>query len=83
MNTIANNFDAMNDSADALFQLGMKYCLGRDVTQNNIEAHKWFNIAAMKGNESAKLYRCEIATEMTAGEIAEAQRQARAMLTLH
>ncbi len=83
MNTIENNFDAMSNSADALFELGMKYCLGRDVLQNNIEAHKWFNISAMKGNEPAKLYRCEIATEMTTSEVAEAQRQARAMLTLH
>jgi len=83
MKTTETNYDAINNNADAIFELGMKYCLGRDVAQNNIEAHKWFNIAAMKGNESAKLYRCEIASEMSASEVAEAQRQARAMLTLH
>ena len=86
MNTIENtnqSYDAINSNADALFELGMKYCLGIDVAQSNIEAHKWFNIAAMKGNEAAKLYRCDIAREMTSNEVVEAQRQARAMLTLH
>lgn len=86
MNMIENtNFanDVINSNADALFELGMKYCLGRDVAQSNIEAHKWFNIAAMKGSEAAKLYRCDIAREMSVNEVAEAQRQARAMLTLH
>lgn len=86
MNTIENatiTFDAISSNAEAIFELGMKYCLGREVTQSNIEAHKWFNIAAMKGSETAKQYRCDIAREMSATEVAEAQRQARAVLTLH
>ena len=86
MNTVENatiTFDVISSNADALFELGMKYCLGRDVTQSNIEAHKWFNIAALKGNEAAKRYRCDIAREMSPTEVAEAQRQARALLTLH
>lgn len=86
MNTIKNAniaFDAISTNAEAIFELGMKYCMGRDVAQSNIEAHKWFNIAAMKGSEAAKQYRCDIAREMSATEVAEAQRQARAVLTLH
>lgn len=86
MNTIKNPniaFDAISSNAEAIFELGMKYCMGRDVAQSNIEAHKWFNIAAMKGSEAAKQYRCDIAREMSATEVAEAQRQARAVLTLH
>ena len=75
--------DVLNCSAEALFELGMKYCLGRDVAQNNVEAHKWFNIAALKGSDAAKLYRCDVAREMSVSEVAEAQRQARTMLTLH
>ena len=75
--------DVLNCSAEALFELGMKYCLGRDVVQNNVEAHKWFNIAALKGSDAAKLYRCDVAREMSTSEVAEAQRQARTMLTLH
>ncbi len=86
MNTLKNAniaFDAISSNAEAIFELGMKYCMGRDVAQSNIEAHKWFNIAAMKGSEAAKQYRCDIAREMSATEVAEAQRQARAVLTLH
>lgn len=86
MNIVENAtpaYDAINSDAEALFELGMKYCLGRDVTQSNIEAHKWFNIAALKGSQAAKQYRCDIAREMSPTDVAEAQRQARTMLTLH
>jgi len=68
-------------SADMLFHLGMMYCLGREVEQDYVAAHKWFNIAALKGSAEAKLYRCEISREMTALQIAEAQRQARAWIS--
>ena len=74
---------AQGGSTDALYQLGLMYCVGRDVGVNLVEAHKWFNLAAMKGSEDAKLYRRELATEMSAAEVAEAQRQARSWLTLH
>jgi TPR repeat protein len=70
-------------SSEACLAIGMKYCLGHGVAANNIEAHKWFNIAAMKGSEKARSYRLELAREMTAAEVAEAQRQARALLTIH
>jgi TPR repeat protein len=48
-----------------------------------VAAHKWFNLAALKGSESAKQYRCEISREMSATDVADAQRQARDWLTLH
>lgn len=70
-------------TADELLALGLKYCFGRGVAQSYVEAHKWFNIAALKGSENAKSYRCELAREMSANDIAEAQRQARAWMTLH
>ena len=70
-------------TADILFELGMMYCLGRDVLQDYVTAHKWLNLAALKGSEDAKIYRRELALEMTPAQVAEAQRQARAWLTLH
>lgn len=70
-------------TAEDLLAMGLKYCFGRGVSQNYIEAHKWFNLAALKGSENAKSYRCELAREMSAHDIAEAQRQARAWMTLH
>ena len=45
-----------------------------------IEAHKWFNLAAVAGHDEAKTCRAEIADEMTARDIAEAQRRARRRL---
>jgi len=65
---------------DALFELGLIYSAGRDVEPDLVSAHKWFNLAAMRGNEEAKRYRMEIAGEMTRDQIAEAQRQAREWL---
>ena len=70
-------------TADILFELGMMYCIGRGVPQDYVTAHKWFNLAALKGSEDAGHYRREVATEMTPAQVAEAQRQARAWLTLH
>ncbi|MGE0284094.1 MAG: SEL1-like repeat protein [Rhizobiaceae bacterium] len=70
-------------SAEMLFHLGMLYCLGREVEQDYVAAHKWFNIAALKGSLEARHVRCEISREMTANQIAEAQRQARAWISIH
>jgi TPR repeat protein len=74
---------ANGTSAEALFHLGMMYCIGRDVDQDYVSAHKWFNIAALRGNAAAKEYRCEISREMTMAQIAEAQRQARDWIKSH
>jgi len=43
-----------------------------------IEAHKWFNLAAMAGDERGHAARTEVGLDMTQREIAEAQRRARA-----
>jgi hypothetical protein len=45
-----------------------------------VAAHKWFNLAAMRGSLAAKARRAEIALEMSAAQIADAQRAARAWL---
>ena len=74
---------ALGSGADALFELGLKYCSGRDVELDLAIAHKWFNLAALRGNEDAKVYRMEIAAEMSKAEIARAQRMAREWLSQH
>ena len=75
---------AAGSRADALLELGLIYCAGReDVAIDLISAHKWFNLAALGGNAEAKGYRMEIAREMSKREIAEAQRQAREWLARH
>tara|TARA_B100001105_G_C22296480_1_gene401888 strand:+ start:605 stop:901 length:297 start_codon:yes stop_codon:yes gene_type:complete len=72
---------AARGSADACLDLGMAYSCGTGgVAIDFIEAHKWFNLAALGGSEQGQALRAEIAEEMTAREIAEAQRQARAWI---
>jgi TPR repeat protein len=63
--------------SDVFFELGLMYATGRSVPTDLVTAHKWFNIAALKGNEKAIQLRREIAAEMSDGEIAAAQRAAR------
>jgi hypothetical protein len=45
-----------------------------------IAAHKWFNLAAVRGVEAAKSWRNQVASELNAKQIAEAQRLAREWL---
>jgi len=71
---------ARTGANDALFHLGLIYSSGRDREPDLIDAHKWFNLAAMQGNGAARAYRADIAQEMSADEIAEAQRRAREWL---
>lgn len=62
----------------ALFDLGVVFSTGgHGIACDLVEAHKWFNLAAVSGHAEAQLCRAEISEEMTAREIAEAQRRAR------
>jgi TPR repeat protein len=73
--------DAARGNVDALYELGVTYSTGRGgISVDLIEAHKWFNLAALSGDTRSQMCRAEISVEMTAREIAEAQRQARAWL---
>jgi hypothetical protein len=80
----AANFDpSPAPSGDAFLQLGMAYSTGRDGAADLISAHKWFNLAAAKGNREALRYRQEVAREMSEAEVAEAQKAAREWLCTH
>ena len=73
--------DAARGNAQACFDLGIAYSCGTGgVGIDLVEAHKWFNLAALNGSEDGQSMRAEISEEMTAREIAEAQRQARAWM---
>jgi len=67
-------------TSDAFLSLGIQYATGSGVEHDLITAHKWLNIAAIRGNRQALRHRREIAAEMTKAEIDEALRQARAWL---
>ena len=74
---------AASGAPDVFFELGLLYSSGRDADPDMISAHKWFNLAALKGNKRALEYRKEISQEMSRREIAEAQKKAREWLTKH
>lgn len=73
--------DAARGKDTAFFDLGVAFSTGSSGAPCDlIEAHKWFNLAATKGHDVAPHCRADIADEMTAREIAEAQRRAREWL---
>ena len=73
--------EAACGNADALYELGVAYSTGSSgIDVDLVEAHKWFNLSALSGSPRAAECRAEIAEDMSAREIAEAQRQARAWL---
>jgi TPR repeat protein len=74
--------EAAAGDPEALYELGVAYSTGtHGLDVDLVEAHKWFNLAALNGSERGQECRAEIAEEMTAREIADAQRQARAWLS--
>lgn len=72
-----------NPGADQFLELGLLYSTGRSVPADMVSAHKWLNIAAMRGNAEAARLRREIAEEMSDDEIAVAQRAARDWMMRH
>lgn len=72
---------AEQGSATAQFNLGWLYKMGDGVPQDYVRAHMWFNIATANGNEKQKDFFTkslnQIATLMTAAQVAEAQELAR------
>ena len=65
---------------DILFERGLYWASGRSGVVNLVAAHKWFNLAALKGRAEAIELRREVAELMSEVEIAMAQREARAWI---
>ncbi|ALK10630.1 SEL1-like repeat protein [Blastochloris viridis] len=70
-------------SGDIFYRLGLMYSTGASVKTDRVTAHKWFNLAAMRGNGEAARLRRELAAEMTDAEIATALRAAREWAKTH
>ena len=72
---------ASQGDVSAYYDLGVAFSTGsHGVRCDLVEAHKWFNLAASQGHEEAAWCRADVSDEMTAREIAEAQRRAREWL---
>lgn len=73
--------EAARGDVDAAYDLGVAYSTGTmGAVLDLVEAHKWFNLSAAWGNDAAAAARSDIAEDMTAREIANAQRAARDVL---
>ena len=68
---------AVETDAEGCFGLGLIHSAGAGVAIDLVQAHKWFNIAAMRGHRDAAQMRREIAEQMSDSEIGCAQRAAR------
>ena len=55
---------------------GLLLAKGQGVTQDYVEAYKFFNLAAAKGHENAARNRDLLAPQMTKDQLAEGQRRA-------
>jgi hypothetical protein len=69
--------------SDVLFERGLYWASGRSGVVNLVAAHKWFNLAALKGRKDAVALRQEVAGQMSEAEISAAQREARAWVSAH
>src|SRR5450631_4206099 len=69
--------------AEDCFALGMSFSSGAGMAVDLVQAHKWFNIAALRGHPDAAQLRREIAEQMADAEIGCAQRAARDWLKTH
>lgn len=68
--------------SEDLFRLGLIYSTElEDRGPDYVEAHKWFNLAAMMGSQPAKAYREELKLEMSTEDLTLAQKAARGWLS--
>ena len=80
MDEARSQWQAAAGSGDrrAMRALGRMYLQGFGVLQNYVEAHKWFNLAASRGDTAAAAERDALAEKMTPEKVARAQALARA-----
>ncbi len=69
-------------SPEEMYRLGIEASTpGLGEETDLVVAHKWFNLAAMRGNEMAREYRQQLTLEMSPQQVAKAQRLAREWLS--
>ncbi len=63
--------------AQAQVNLGIIYSQGRGVPKDNVQAYRWYTLAAGQGDDLADKFKNHLEKSMTLDQIAEAQRLAR------
>jgi uncharacterized protein len=81
---IAEAHEAARSGGDCenLYKLGLIYSTGQDGAVDLVQAHMWFNLAAVRGSDAAKEWRRELADQMSKDDIAQAQKLAREWLSV-
>ena len=69
--------------ADTFCDMGLMYATGRGCDVDLVAAHKWLNIAAIKGCDRAAELRADLAASMSKTDLAMALRAAREWMTMH
>ena len=69
--------------ADTFCDMGLMYATGRGCDVDLVAAHKWLNIAAIKGCDRAAELRADLAASMSKADLAMALRAAREWMTMH
>ena len=69
---------------DAQYKVGLLFSTGQEGAPiDYVMAHKWLNLAAVRGSDDARRLRAELAGDMSRDEIAQAQRLAREWMSTH
>lgn len=63
--------------AGAQSNLGVCYANGRGVSQDDVLANMWFNLAGASGFENAKTARAELSERISPNQMPEAQKLSR------
>jgi uncharacterized protein len=71
------------NQAELLCEMGLMYATGRGCDIDLVAAHKWLNIAAIKGSDRAAALRADLSQTMSKSELAMALRAAREWMTMH
>ncbi len=71
-----------HSDAEELYRAGLACAMGEDTEMNLVEAHKWFNLAVLKGHDDAKQQRAEMAAMLSSDEVKLALQAARDWLKL-
>lgn len=69
--------------AEIFCEMGLMYATGRECEVDVVAAHKWLNIAAIKGSDRAAELRADLSATMTKADLAAALRAAREWMTMH
>lgn len=71
-----------HSNTEDLYRAGLAYATGTGTDIDLIEAHKWFNLAAARGHEEARLQRQEMADMLSTDEVKIALQAARDWIRL-